>query len=130
MRKPMETAAARGRTKRWLPPGGKALARLGLFAEARGLPSLVAPGEATSISSSERARLRRARTEASSVIRAYLNAAKALAAVPPGAPPPSWHSLGPTSIPNGQTYGSSRVTVSGRVAAGVRSRGPRNRPGG
>jgi hypothetical protein len=30
---------------------------------------------------------------------------------------PQWRSLGPTTIPNGQTYGSSRVNVSGRIAA-------------
>lgn len=40
---------------------------------------------------------------------------------PPTGPPtgvgPQWRSLGPTTIPNGQTYGSSRVNVSGRVAA-------------
>ncbi|MBI3801200.1 MAG: hypothetical protein HY268_30040, partial [Deltaproteobacteria bacterium] len=40
---------------------------------------------------------------------------------PPTGPPtgtgPQWRSLGPTTIPNGQTYGSVRVNVSGRVAA-------------
>jgi photosystem II stability/assembly factor-like uncharacterized protein len=30
---------------------------------------------------------------------------------------PAWRSLGPVTIPNGQTYGASRVNVSGRVAA-------------
>jgi hypothetical protein len=30
---------------------------------------------------------------------------------------PQWRSLGPFTIPNGQTYGSSRVNVSGRVSA-------------
>lgn len=30
---------------------------------------------------------------------------------------PQWRSLGPWTIPNGQTYGSSRVNVAGRVAA-------------
>jgi len=29
---------------------------------------------------------------------------------------PQWRSLGPWTIPNGQTYGSSRVNVSGRIA--------------
>jgi hypothetical protein len=41
--------------------------------------------------------------------------------VPPAGPPsgsgPQWRSLGPYTIPNGQTYGSSRVNVSGRIAA-------------
>jgi len=47
-------------------------------------------------------------------------------AAPGGVPPPpvapvsganNWVQLGPTAIPNGQTYGSSRVNVSGRIAA-------------
>lgn len=46
--------------------------------------------------------------------------------LPPGAPGdemgqptgagPFWRSIGPVTIPNGQTYGSSRVNVSGRVS--------------
>ncbi|MGK7906077.1 MAG: hypothetical protein AB4040_02455 [Synechococcus sp.] len=36
---------------------------------------------------------------------------------PPTAAGPQWRSLGPTTIPNGQTYGSSRVNVSGRIAS-------------
>ena len=40
---------------------------------------------------------------------------------PPAGPPtptgPQWRSLGPWTIPNGQTYGASRVNVSGRVSA-------------
>ena len=35
---------------------------------------------------------------------------------PPTATGPQWRSLGPWTIPNGQTYGSSRVNVSGRVS--------------
>ncbi|MBB5471114.1 hypothetical protein HDG32_007270 [Paraburkholderia sp. CI2] len=35
----------------------------------------------------------------------------------PTATGPQWRNLGPWTIPNGQTYGSSRVNVSGRVAA-------------
>src|SRR5262249_49149949 len=41
-------------------------------------------------------------------------------APPPGLPTPTgpqWRSLGPWTVPNGQTYGTSRVNVSGRVAA-------------
>ena len=41
-------------------------------------------------------------------------------AVQPMGPPtttgPQWRSIGPWTIPNGQTYGSTRVNVSGRVA--------------
>src|SRR4029077_6887543 len=40
---------------------------------------------------------------------------------PPTGPPsptgPQWRSVGPWTIPNGQTYGASRVNVSGRIAA-------------
>src|SRR5215211_600082 len=36
---------------------------------------------------------------------------------PPQPTGPQWRSLGPWTIPNGQTYGSSRVNVSGRIAA-------------
>jgi hypothetical protein len=36
---------------------------------------------------------------------------------PPTAAGPQWRSLGPWTIPNGQTYGSSRVNVSGRLSA-------------
>lgn len=35
---------------------------------------------------------------------------------PPVAGSPQWRSLGPTMMPNGQTYGSSRTVVSGRVS--------------
>src|SRR5687767_9405850 len=36
---------------------------------------------------------------------------------PPIPTGPQWRSLGPTTVPNGQTYGASRVNISGRVAA-------------
>jgi ligand-binding sensor domain-containing protein len=36
---------------------------------------------------------------------------------PPQPTGPQWRSLGPWTVPNGQTYGSSRVNVSGRIAA-------------
>jgi hypothetical protein len=42
-------------------------------------------------------------------------------AAPPTGPPsgsgPYWESIGPWTTPNGQTYGASRVNVSGRIAA-------------
>lgn len=56
-----------------------------------------------------------------SVGQAYMDAAEAGPSGPPTGPPtdsgPQWRSLGPWTVPNGQTYGSSRVNVSGRVAA-------------
>ena len=45
-------------------------------------------------------------------------AAGAPAGPPPGPPgPPQWRFLGPEMMPNGQTYGSARVPVSGRVSS-------------
>jgi len=35
---------------------------------------------------------------------------------PPTPTGPQWRSLGPWTVPNGQTYGSSRVNISGRVS--------------
>ncbi len=46
----------------------------------------------------------------------YLSVGQQMAAAPLGAAP-QWRSLGPLTIPNGQTYGVGRVNVSGRVAA-------------
>jgi len=52
--------------------------------------------------------------EAQEIVREYT-------AVAPAGPPtggaPQWRSLGPYTIPNGQTYSGARVNVSGRVAA-------------
>jgi len=42
-------------------------------------------------------------------------ATQAMAAAPGAAPPAAWQFLGPTRIPNGQTYGTNRVDVIGRV---------------
>jgi hypothetical protein len=69
----------------------------------RGTPSEAAPDE-TLLS------------EAEAVAREYITAS----APPPGPPVsglPQWRSLGPYTIPNGQTYSGARVNVSGRVAA-------------
>ena len=58
-------------------------------------------------------------TEALEQPAATLTSAEALGQ-PTGIPTltgPQWRSIGPWTIPNGQTYGSSRVNVSGRVAA-------------
>lgn len=48
--------------------------------------------------------------------RAYAATATDLAG-PPTAGVPNWRSVGPWTVTNGQTYGSSRVNVSGRVSA-------------
>jgi len=127
------------------PPGGKSLARLLQLLESRGFEESAATvvdaavgGEART---EFRARLdqfsaapaaksrgagerqaRRARTTDQSADAApaevgetYLAAGVQL--TPPSGTGPQWRSLGPTTIPNGQTYGSSRVNVSGRVSS-------------
>jgi len=53
--------------------------------------------------------------------RMYLEVAEHLG--PPTSTGPQWRSLGPWTIPNGQTYGSSRVNVSGRVSSVAVDRG-------
>ena len=53
--------------------------------------------------------------DASEIADAYREVGELLG--PPTATGPQWRSLGPWTIPNGQTYGASRVNVSGRVAA-------------
>ena len=52
--------------------------------------------------------------EAEKTAQNYLEAFQNLS--PPTSFGPQWRSLGPSTIPNGQTYGSSRVNVSGRVS--------------
>jgi hypothetical protein len=82
--------------------GGKALLRLRAFGEPRGYDAEPAAGrDGVAVD-----RLRAAR--------AAIHAAAAPAGPPVG---PMWQSLGPTRIPNGQTYGSGTTPVSGRVAA-------------
>ena len=64
-----------------------------------------------------------AKAEASSIAQASMTetAQAGLLTGPPTGPPtptgPQWRSLGPWTIPNGQTYGASRVNVSGRISA-------------
>ncbi len=52
---------------------------------------------------------------AENVAQIYLEAAERLA--PPTPTGPLWRSIGPWTVPNGQTYGASRVNISGRVSA-------------
>jgi photosystem II stability/assembly factor-like uncharacterized protein len=62
-----------------------------------------------------RGRRRDASRRAPRALTARAAVARALAPAPVGALP-AWRSLGPTRIPNGQTYGTNRVDVIGRVA--------------
>ncbi|HEU4523985.1 MAG TPA: hypothetical protein VFR62_03135 [Gemmatimonadales bacterium] len=50
------------------------------------------------------------------VARVSMAAAETPPMGPPTATGPHWRSLGPWTIPNGQTYGASRVNVSGRIS--------------
>jgi hypothetical protein len=97
------------------PEGGKALARLALFETSRGVeasaPALTAPPDgspAAAVAAEVSADTARAA--------AYAAVAEELAAPAP-AGTPAWRWLGPTTIPNGQTYGSARVDVAGRIAS-------------
>ncbi len=126
------------------PPGGKALLRLLQVLESAGLRSVAdevvaravaddVAGEVTAAAeraglrspgSTPRGRSRRAAapeddaasTTAADLAQAYVDAADARTG-PPTPTGPQWRSLGPWTITNGQTYGSSRVNVSGRVSA-------------
>jgi hypothetical protein len=116
----MQEPAAVPRPQLPSPEGGKALARLELFESARGDNGSVngarqrPEGEAGDGADTAA----KAAVDPSGVAFAaeYAATANALAEAPTlGAP--TWRWLGPSYIPNGQTYGSARVDVSGRVAA-------------
>lgn len=120
----------------------KAEQRLRLFRSARGLtptPPIV-NGSARGQRARGRARVRAEVDAEVEFAQAHAETARAKRAVPMSAPAPpagstirsvstavqpavagpAWRDLGPTEIPNGQTYGSgpgSRVNVSGRVGA-------------
>jgi hypothetical protein len=129
----IEAAAAR----RVRPPGGKALQRLVQFLGRRGytraarlamdhavpeehiepvlsLLAAVAPSAAAAPAETAASETAEEATERSALV--SLESAQQPTGPPVGFGP-QWRSLGPTTIPNGQTYGASRVNVSGRVAA-------------
>ena len=114
------------------PAGGKALKRLEEFLLTRDMTDsgaeLIAhanPREGHRRAESgesgrraEGARAKAAQAEAADLAKAAQDALEMLAAPAPG--PllgPVWRPLGPGEIPGGQTYGASRVTVAGRIAA-------------
>lgn len=120
------------------PPGGKALQRLLLFLDKRNLELPDIPGikKTEPASKTKSAKSRKATaTQNNNYASALLEATTSMENSPakiPGAssntaadidmsPPtpfgPQWRFLGPTMMTNGQTYGDSRVVVSGRVAA-------------
>lgn len=122
------------------PAGGKVLARLALFESARGLPPQVEStgGMAATVGASRQLmpvsndvaaddRTIAATYAAAAGDLTSRHAARAMAASPDDAAadaqpaaaagPSRWRPLGPAYIPNGQTYGSARVDVAGRVSA-------------
>ncbi|HWT07037.1 MAG TPA: hypothetical protein VN224_14835, partial [Xanthomonadales bacterium] len=112
--------------------GGKALLRLFETLQRRGLASLADDSVAAALPDSARDAYASHAERFSAAPEAPLAAADGGGALETmsaellavgqqtGAPTgtgPQWRSIGPTTIPNGQTYGSSRVNVSGRIAA-------------
>jgi len=129
------------------PPGGKPLARLLLLLESRGYEALAAasiraavPEESRELFYSRMERFTASPTQhmtravdapgtlkpgetseaassaAASIAEGHIAAAQQTG--PATGSGPQWRSLGPATIPNGQTYNSAvRVNVSGRVAA-------------
>src|SRR5205085_6738398 len=100
------------------PPGGKALLRLMTFIAERGFDIAPAP----SANQVEPARMAAVYAGVAQELRGWAGPHDlAPAAAAPGAAPaaalPSWRPLGPVVMHNGQTYGSGRIDVSGRVAA-------------
>ena len=80
-------------------------ASLAVHATAAGEPDTRADAGRVSSVHAETAPLAEAMTEAAAML-----------ALPVPMLGPVWRPLGPSEIPNGQTYGASRVTVAGRVA--------------
>ena len=123
------------------PPEGKAFKRLQLFNEERGLPTvqenemekapiknarkgsrkLASPGEGTPAEEYASEMLAAATALLEHQPLEKLQPAKGMnSAGPLSSPPtgvgPQWEFIGPLSISNGQTYGESRVVVSGRIS--------------
>ena len=116
------------------PPGGKVLQRLLLFEEERGLPLTLPNEEAKQPTkkSKKSVAAKKGEVEMEDYAQALIDATQALQADdsaettarggpddlgPPSASGPNWRFIGPNSMPNGQTYGDTRIDVSGRVAA-------------
>jgi hypothetical protein len=113
-------------------PGGKALARLlqvlersGLDAMAEQTAGLVVPHEQRSEFLAKAKQFSAApdraegtgngSADSGDIAQEYFEVGQRIAGPPVAGP--QWREVGPWTIPNGQTYGSSRVNVSGRVSA-------------
>jgi hypothetical protein len=126
----MEETVAIPRLERPRPEGGKAFARLLQFEVARSAAGVTDESADAAVAGSQRggrARTRSARTRAltspeiaaaaTAIADEYAATATALANAPASGAPSAWRWLAPTYMPNGQTYGSARVDVVGRVSA-------------
>ncbi|MBI1277815.1 MAG: hypothetical protein GC179_06780 [Anaerolineaceae bacterium] len=82
-------------------------------------PTREAAGDAGKTSKSSTRRSRAAdqanAVSTENIAQNYIEAADRLS--PPQPFGPQWRSLGPWTVPNGQTYGSGRVNISGRISA-------------
>lgn len=130
-------AAVQGRPR---PPGGKALLRLLQLLESAGLINAAESTLQSAVSEELREEFRTrileftaapsgeaadvtttvesfTGTAVEDIARIYMETAERLGQ--PTGTGPQWRSLGPWTIPNGQTYGASRVNVSGRISSVV-----------
>jgi photosystem II stability/assembly factor-like uncharacterized protein len=113
------------------PPGGKSLARLMFFGAQRNLPMLN-HGDFPLTIPSQKKKKRPVEIQSSTIEYAQaladtsrmihledvpLNAPDVKgSSSPPSQSTPSWKFIGPSGATNGQTYGESRITISGRVS--------------
>src|SRR5271157_1631398 len=111
---PASTPARRER-----PPGGKALLRLRQFAIERGLDGTLHPLTSEVRPSAVGRTYAGVADELQGLARGHALATSRTAGAAPAPAPalPSWEPLGPVVMHNGQTYGSGRIDVSGRVSA-------------
>lgn len=120
------------------PPGGKLLQRQLQWLESAGYTEVAAAAIRTAINEEERANFQELEAQFTAapsgqsiditripepgesigiedIAQMYQATAERLGS--PTATGPQWRSLGPTTIPNGQTYGFNRINVSGRIAS-------------
>lgn len=118
------------------PPGGKSLIRLLQLLESAGYTGAASVAIQTAVreqdreefsevteqfslipsdEAPDRALVERETVVAEDIAQTYLEVGEQLG--PPTAIGPQWRSMGPWTILNGQTYGASRVNVSGRISA-------------
>ena len=101
-------------------PAGKALGRIEYFETQRGLPKTretagqVMSARATAAPIARRPTSRKKNGKSGAYASAYAVKARLAPTFAAAATVPVWRALGPSLVPNGQTYGSARPPVSGR----------------